>query len=95
MGSADAEMSLAVVAENLLLLPAVEVDGRPWRRFSIMHMRFSDHDHRLHKYTIEAGHGMLMRGEALAGSAQARSAQSDAASTCDQDGRSGSRGSLT
>jgi circadian clock protein KaiC len=59
-----AETSLAVLAENLLLLRAVERDGQLRRLFSVMHMRFSDHDHRFHEYTIEAGQGMVMRGEA-------------------------------
>jgi circadian clock protein KaiC len=59
-----ADTSLAVLAENLLLLRAVETEGRLRRLFSIMHMRFSDHDHRLHEYTIEAGQGMVMQGEA-------------------------------
>jgi circadian clock protein KaiC len=90
-----AETSLAVLAENLLLLQTVEADGRLRRLFSIMHMRFSDHDHRLHRYTIEAGQGMLMRGETPTGPAPAFSAQADAADTGDHNGRSGSRGSLT
>jgi circadian clock protein KaiC len=63
-----AETSLAVLAENLLLLRAAESDGRLRRLFSIMHMRFSDHDHHVHEYTIEAGQGMLMHGRAPAGS---------------------------
>jgi circadian clock protein KaiC len=54
------ETSLAVLAENLLFLRAVEREGRLRRFFSIMHMRFSDHDHRLHEYTIEAGQGMML-----------------------------------
>jgi circadian clock protein KaiC len=76
-----AETSLAVLAENLLLLRAVERDGQLRRLFSIMHMRFSDHDHRFHEYTIEAGQGMVMRGEAPAD-------VSAAADRLDQRGRS-------
>jgi circadian clock protein KaiC len=54
------ETSLAVLAENLLFLRAAERDGRPRRFCSIMHIRFSVHDHRLHEYTIEAGQGMML-----------------------------------
>ena len=90
-----AETSLAVLAENLLLLRAVEADGRLRRLFSIMHMRFSDHDHRLHEYTIEAGHGMRMQGEAPEGSAEALTAQRGAAGPNTHDGRSGSQGERT
>ena len=61
-----ADTSIAVLAENLLLLRAVESQGRMRRYFSIVHMRFSDHDHRLHEYTIEAGKGMRMLGESVA-----------------------------
>ncbi len=56
-----AETPLAVLAENLMLLRNVEHEGRVRRLFSIMHMRFSDHDHRAHEYTIEAGQGIVMR----------------------------------
>jgi circadian clock protein KaiC len=87
-----ADTSLAVLAENLLLLRAVEAEGRLRRLFSIMHMRFSDHDHRLHEYTIEAGYGMRMRGEATAVAAEALAAQTDRSGTGGQDGRSGGRG---
>jgi circadian clock protein KaiC len=88
-----ADTSLAVLAENLLLLRAVEAEGRLRRLFSIMHMRFSDHDHRLHEYTIEAGHGMRMLGEAIARSAEPVAAQSGVTGSDDHEGRSGGRGS--
>ena len=78
-----ADTSLAVLAENLLLLRAVEAEGRLRRLFSIMHMRFSDHDHRLHEYTIEAGHGMRMHGEASDGSAEALTTPDVTASSAD------------
>lgn len=55
-----ADTPLAVLAENLLLLRATESDGRIKRLFSIVHMRFSGHDDRVHEYRIEAGRGMLM-----------------------------------
>lgn len=87
-----AETSLAVLAENLLLLRAVEADGRLRRLFSIMHMRFSDHDHRLHEYTIEAGQGMVMRGEAPAGTTAALAAQAGAAGPGDNASRSSRAG---
>ena len=83
-----AETSLAVLAENLLLLRAVEAEGRLRRLFSIMHMRFSDHDHRLHEYTIEAGQGMVMHGEAPAGSTEALAAQAGTADPGENAGRS-------
>ena len=83
-----AETSLAVLAENLLLLRAVEAEGRLRRLFSIMHMRFSDHDHRLHEYTIEAGQGMVMRGEAPSGSTEALAAQAGMPASSHPDSRS-------
>jgi circadian clock protein KaiC len=83
-----ADTSLAVLAENLLLLRAVETDGQLRRLFSIMHMRFSDHDHRLHDYTIEAGYGMRMQGAALPGAIQA-----ELAGSLSQDGRARGMGS--
>jgi circadian clock protein KaiC len=90
-----AETSLAVLAENLLLLRAVEADGRLRRYFSIMHMRFSDHDHRLHEYTIEAGQGMVMRGETVATSAQIPPAQPDVATVGGQNSSPDGLGGLT
>ena len=86
-----ADTALAVLAENLLLLRAVEAEGRLRRLFSIMHMRFSDHDHRLHEYTIEAGNGMRMLGEAIARSAEPVAAQSSVTGSDDHEGRSGGR----
>jgi len=65
-----AETSLAVLAENLLLLRAVEQAGRLRRFCSIMPMRFSDHDHRLYGYTVEAGPGMLMTSAPASASAR-------------------------
>ena len=59
-----AETPLAVLAENLLLLRTVEDGGRMRRLFSIIHMRFSDHDHRVHAYTIEAERGIVIQGGA-------------------------------
>ena len=83
-----ADTALAVLAENLLLLRAVEAEGRLRRLFSIMHMRFSDHDHRLHEYTIAAGFGMRMQGEAPKGSTEALAAQAEV-TAADRTGRSG------
>lgn len=62
-GRADvnlADSPLAVLAENLLLLRAGDWDGQLRRLLSIMHMRFSEHDHRPHAYTIEAGTGIRL-----------------------------------
>ena len=87
-----AETSLAVLAENLLLLRAVEAEGRLRRLFSIMHMRFSDHDHRLHEYTIEAGYGMRIRGEAPAGSTEALAARAGLPGVGNQGGRASGHG---
>lgn len=67
-----AETPLAVLAENLMLLRNAELGGRMRRLFSIMHMRFSDHDHQVHEYTIEPEQGIVMRG---AVSSEAASAQ--------------------
>jgi circadian clock protein KaiC len=90
-----AETSLAVLAENLLLLRAVEANGRLRRYFSIMHMRFSDHDHRLHEYTIEAGQGMVMRSESVATSAQIPPTQPSVANDGKQMSSAGDRRGLT
>ena len=85
-----AETPLAPLAENLLLLRTVEEGGRMRRLFSIMHMRFSDHDHRIHEYTIEAEHGIVMQGEASAETAELRPAgtgRSDVSGTDPDRGR--------
>jgi circadian clock protein KaiC len=55
---------LAVLAENLLLLRHVEVAGELRRTFSILHMRFSDHDRRIHEYTIRPDEGIVLGSEA-------------------------------
>jgi|GEM_PF-6014343 len=81
---------LPVMAENLLLLRAVETDGQLRRLFSIMHMRFSDHDHQVHEYTFEAGHGMRMQGAAPPGAIRA-----EFAGSLSQDGRARGMGSRT
>jgi circadian clock protein KaiC len=74
-----AETPLAPLAENVLRLRTVVEDGGMQRLFSIMHMRFSDHDHRPHEYTIEAGQGIVMRGVA--------SSQSSGEASSDNGGR--------
>jgi len=49
---------LSILAENLLLLRQVEVNGRMERIVSVLQMRFSDFDHGIRNYVITPGHGI-------------------------------------
>jgi hypothetical protein len=66
-----------MLAENLLLFRAVEADRQLQRRRSIGHRRFFDHDHRLHRYTMKAGQGMLMQIEASVRTARVLATQQE------------------
>jgi len=53
-----AETPLSVVAENLLLLRKVEYRAQLHRVFSVLKMRFSDHERAIYEYTITPGQGL-------------------------------------
>jgi circadian clock protein KaiC len=57
---------LSVLAENLLLLRHVEYQGALHRVISVLQMRFSDFDHVIREFSIEAGRGMVVHNEVLA-----------------------------
>jgi circadian clock protein KaiC len=61
------ETPLSVVAENLLLLRNVEYRAQLHRVFSVLKMRFSDHDRAIHEYAITPTQGMHVLGPAPLG----------------------------
>jgi circadian clock protein KaiC len=62
-----ADTPLSVVAENLLLLRNVEYRGELHRVFSVLKMRFSDHERAIYEYTITGGQGIRITGPAPLG----------------------------
>ncbi len=58
---------LSVVAENLLLLRSVEYRGALHRVFSVLKMRFSDHERAIYEYVIDPGEGIRITGPAPLG----------------------------
>ncbi len=62
-----ADTPLSVVAENLLLLRNVEYRGELHRVFSVLKMRFSNHERAIYEYTISSGHGIQISGPAPLG----------------------------
>jgi circadian clock protein KaiC len=55
-----------VLAENIVLLRLVEYRGELHRVISVVKMRFSAHDHRLHEFAI-ADRGISVLGELPSG----------------------------
>lgn len=58
---------LSLLAENLLLLRSVEYRGELHRVFSVLKMRFSDHERAIFEYAIEGGEGLHIIGPAPLG----------------------------
>ena len=58
---------LSVVAENLLLLRTVEYRAQLHRVFSVLKMRFSDHEWAIFEYTIKSPEGMQIADRAPLG----------------------------
>jgi circadian clock protein KaiC len=59
-----ADLPLSLVAENLLLLRTVEYRTTLHRVFSVLKMRFSDHERAIYEYAVEAGRGIRLIGPA-------------------------------
>jgi circadian clock protein KaiC len=58
---------LSVIAENLLLMRNVEYRGELHRVFSVLKMRFSNHDRAIYEYGITPGEGIRISGPAPLG----------------------------
>jgi len=72
---------LSVVAENLLLLRSVEYRGALHRVFSVLKMRFSDHERAIYEYVIDPGEGIRITGPAPLGEGLLTGISSGAAAT--------------
>jgi circadian clock protein KaiC len=57
---------LSALAENLLLLRQVEYRGELHRVISVLQMRFSDFDHTIRQFSIDAGQGFVLSNDVLA-----------------------------
>jgi circadian clock protein KaiC len=58
---------LSVIAENLLVMRNVEYQGQLHRVFSVLKMRFSDHERAIYEHTISSGLGINILGPAPLG----------------------------
>jgi circadian clock protein KaiC len=61
-----ADSAIGALAENLLLLRQTEYRGALFRLISVLKMHFSEHEHAIHEFAIEAGRGLAMVGPAPA-----------------------------
>ncbi|MBV9355830.1 MAG: AAA family ATPase [Chloroflexi bacterium] len=62
-----ADLPLSLIAENLLLMRSVEYQSRLHRVFSVVKMRYSDHERAIYDYTVEGGKGIRLLGRAPLG----------------------------